>query len=167
MELFAHRTISRSWIALNVIIDNPDDAVAQGRYGRELTHVNAGQLLRQGKFLANRKCPMRKVIRKTFADKVVLFQGAEGMLKDRIFRARAQPREQLRQRARPFPPNAQNVCRAIEVEGLACRADVPVGFEEEAYCPRLWLPPPGLSRRSPNPGGLQPRGAQNMRHPRM
>src|SRR5258708_16725863 len=86
IEWFAGRAISRTWIQPNVIIYDLDDALAQGRDRSELTHVYAGQLFRQGELFANGKGPMSKVIGKSFADKVVLLQGAEGVLEDRVFR---------------------------------------------------------------------------------
>jgi len=59
---------------------------SQAINGSKVPHINTGQLLGQNRFVAGEGTPMRKIIGEALADKVMLLERPEGVLKDRIIR---------------------------------------------------------------------------------
>ena len=79
------------------VADDFDHAVTNPFQRGEVPHVNPGQALRQFRFIARRQAPVSKIVGESLSDKVMFLQGAEGMLKDAIFRAGLHGSQQLRE----------------------------------------------------------------------
>src|ERR1019366_9862998 len=103
-------------IELEVLLHNLDESLAQLAEGRELTHVHARQLFSQTGLVTGSEHPVREVVGKSLANKVVFLQSAEGVLKDGVVRTDAQSSQKLRQRIGFLRGDAQKMRRGIEVK---------------------------------------------------
>src|ERR1039457_3460481 len=122
IERFFGRSRAVRGIELEVLLHNPDKSVAQLAEGRELTHVHARQLFRQTGLVTGSKRPVREVVGKSLANKVVFLQSAEGVFKDGVVRTDAQGSQKLRERIRFLRGDAQKMRRGIEVKPLHRRS---------------------------------------------
>ena len=99
-----------------------DESLPQFRHGSEFSDIDTRQSFRQTGLIAGGKRPVRKIVGKTLANKVMLLQSAESVLEDGIFRTIAQRLEEFRQRIRPVRRDAQQMGRSVEIERLRRRA---------------------------------------------
>lgn len=99
-----------------------NESLPQSRHRSEFSDIDAGQSFRQTGFIASGKRPVRKVVGKTLANKVMLLPSAESVLENGIFRTIAQSLEEFRERIRPVRRDAQQMGRSVEIKRLRRRA---------------------------------------------
>src|SRR5579862_1323320 len=81
--------IAAGRVRLQVIFNDLHNPISQRAERGEPAHVETCQSLRQSRLIALGIGPVCEVVGKPFANKVVLLQGAEGMLEDGFLRAGA------------------------------------------------------------------------------